>query len=741
MSVSVSVVEATRPEALTSAAGSLVGKVAQLDSTLEAQREAIRDLKGGWQGTAADAALSRAERDLAKQAGFRNRLAQAQQVLQIGGTHLAQARSAILGIVNALRGQGWQVSDNGVATPPPTLPSVLKGTAAGWTTIVQKLLTIFGEIDKQMAGSLPKFSPLSTDGPVMVDGDKRKEEEEQRKRAEQDVQDALAGDQEAARRVEEVLGKIVPGQPLTPEQDSYLSQLQAQQNGMTVEELKTAEQRLGDQKHIIADSWQLMSNDDVTFPKTPTEVGALDDPNQVVQGGFDQLPRSVQATLNAPDIQGAAHLQDIAGIVRNGDDKFQTNTQLDRGMLKKAAVMMDTPFWQQSAEEYNLPADQRLKYLDPVVSDVFTAVSPDHQAVHDAITTGPAHIDGIDSEKFMQGVTNRIWADEGEGAGDLFEWTQNTHGPEAGIAAETAQSYGEYLGRYGGDLLDLPGHHSIGDINPKLVQAFGHGLAPYQEAMVGDPAGNNGFIPLDGLGGDMPNTRNLFAVIDSDPEAAKYFNGQAYLRAAEYQQSFASAAASDAVIDGTDPRQDDLRKAGRLLGLIDAGADIETRSHNVNEQQSAYDHAKASYDLKNAAYQTIAANVPGGERVAAALQDGFIGPEPQERDFPPGTYTTDVGQQADQRDLGNAVTQAQYTIAAGMVDGPNVDIPSTYFNNDGTLMTPAEVRERFGEAGWDDYSSDLQAYVAKYPSLFAHTTDFQFAFGNITGIGPSDPPK
>jgi hypothetical protein len=259
--------------------------------------------------------------------------------------------------------------------------------------------------------------------------------------------------------------------------------------------------------------------------------------------------------------------------------------------------------------------------------------------------------------------------------------------------------------------------------------------------MVGDPFGGNGFQPLDGLGGDMPNTRNLFAVIDSDPEAAKQFNGQAFLRAAEYQQSFASAAASDPVIDGTDPRSDDLRRSGRLLGLIDAGADIEARNHNVNEQQSAYDAAKASWDLKSAAYDTIAANIPGGERVSAALQDGFIGPEPQERDFPPGTYTTDVGPQADQRALGNAVTQAQYTIAAGIVDGPNVDIPSTYFNAEGALMSPAEVRGQFGEAGWDDYSNKLQTHLAKYPSLIAATTDFQFAFGKITGIGPSEPPR
>jgi uncharacterized protein YukE len=175
VTVSVSLVEATRPEELTSAATNLGGKVAQLNSTIDAQRTAVRDLQGGWQGTAADAALARAERDLAKQTGFRDRLQQAQRVLQTGGTYLGQAKGALVGIVNTLRSQGWQVSDDGVATPPPTLPPVLKNTAQAWTAAVQRLLTLFSEIDKQTAGSLPKFSPLPTDGPLFVGGDKKQD--------------------------------------------------------------------------------------------------------------------------------------------------------------------------------------------------------------------------------------------------------------------------------------------------------------------------------------------------------------------------------------------------------------------------------------------------------------------------------------------------------------------------------------------------------------------------------------
>lgn len=321
--------------------------------------------------------------------------------------------------------------------------------------------------------------------------------------------------------------------------------------------------------------------------------------------------------------------------------------------------------------------------------------------------------------------------------------TRETHGPAAQLAAETAEAYGRYLGVHGGELLDLPGHHTIGEVNPELVQAFGQGLEPYQEAMVGDTGLANGFEPLDRLGGDMSNTRNLYAVIDSDPDAAKQFSGQAYLKAAQYESNFAEAAAENPLIEGSDPRSDDLRKAGRMLGLIDAGADIHTKADSLNERLGAYDQAKAAWEMKSAAYQTIAANIPGGDRIAAALQDGFIGSEPSERDFPLGTDSTGVGSGGEQRELGVAVTQAQYTIAATMVDAPNTDIPAIYFheNGAGPLMTPAEVRALYGEDGWDDYSNKLQTYMAKYSSLAGASTDFQFSFGRITGIGPSEMPR
>ncbi|MGV7331381.1 TPR repeat region-containing protein, partial [Mycobacterium kansasii] len=206
--------------------------------------------------------------------------------------------------------------------------------------------------------------------------------------AEQDVHDALAGDQGAAGRVNAVLGSITPDQlagkvPLTAEQASVLSQLQAQEHGMSVDALTTAEQRLGAQRGMIANSWQLMSNPNISFPKTQLTVGAKQG-SDTVKGGISQLPASVQQALNSPNAIFMHQMNDIAGIVKDGDRGFQTNTELDRAMIHKASVMMDTPIWHidPASRGQNVERDPA---LDPTVSNVLSAVSPDHQVVHDTI--------------------------------------------------------------------------------------------------------------------------------------------------------------------------------------------------------------------------------------------------------------------------------------------------------------------------------------------------------------------
>ncbi|BDB40901.1 TPR repeat region-containing protein [Mycobacterium kiyosense] len=121
--------------------------------------------------------------------------------------------------------------------------------------------------------------------------------------AEADVRAALSGNQSAATRVNAILDSITPDQlagkvPLTPAQASVLSQLQAQEHGMSKDALNATEKKLGDQSRMIPNSWQLMNNGNLRFPKTPLTVGAKEGADMMT-GGFAQLPSSIQQVLKS----------------------------------------------------------------------------------------------------------------------------------------------------------------------------------------------------------------------------------------------------------------------------------------------------------------------------------------------------------------------------------------------------------------------------------------------------------
>ncbi|MCV7367652.1 alpha/beta hydrolase [Mycolicibacterium duvalii] len=153
MSVTLSTVEASNPQAMTAAAGRLAGAIGELDSVMAAQRQALTQLRAAWQGAAADAAVARAERDLSAQAHLRARLQVMQEALATGGAQLGTTREGILGLVSALRAAGWTVSDDGRAHAP-MFPLLLKQFEPGFTAIIQRLLELFAEIDATTAGAI-----------------------------------------------------------------------------------------------------------------------------------------------------------------------------------------------------------------------------------------------------------------------------------------------------------------------------------------------------------------------------------------------------------------------------------------------------------------------------------------------------------------------------------------------------------------------------------------------------------
>ncbi|WP_102144075.1 EspA/EspE family type VII secretion system effector [Mycobacterium hubeiense] len=398
-------------------------KLRQLESGLEAAAPGSR-----WSGSAAtnyDAANTEHRRVIGELATLDQKLKtqvdQSAEVVSAGRRDLENLRKWVADMEASIppgkSGEQMRMAlaQKGLAQ----LQEIVQRSNGESNAIAAEIRKLQGEFEA--LGSGQKFAKEGKEGDAQnAVGEEQTDEKDPRKRAEQDVQDALAGDQQAAARVEEVIGSIKPGQELSPEQASYLSQMQAQQNGMTVEQLKSAEQRLGGHKDIIGDSWQLMSNPNVQFPKAETKVGSLDDPNQIVKGSVDQLPQSVQQAIKSDGVLYAEQMRDIAGIVRDGDPALQTGTELDREMLSKADRMMDAPIWEKdpASNGENVGRDP---FLDPVVSEIFTSAGRDHQVVHD-------HLLGKDGDDFLHDINQHAWADKGVAAGSLIGWTENAQG-------------------------------------------------------------------------------------------------------------------------------------------------------------------------------------------------------------------------------------------------------------------------------------------------------------------------
>ena len=321
---------------------------------------------------------------------------------------------------------------------------------------------------------------------------------------------------------------------------------------------------------------------------------------------------------------------DIANIVKDGDKSFQTNTDLDRAMIRKAGAMMDTPLWQHdpASQGQNVERDPA---MDPAVSNVLSAVSPDRQVVHDTIT-------GSDHDKFLQNLTHHAWKDNGQAVGSLFSWNQDAaQGPEAKIAGETARAYSDYVGRHAQDLLHLPGNHTLGQVNPNLVQAMGHGLDPYINNIAGTSGGLGEFgrsldEKADIHSGALPVAKGVFSVIDSDPTAARDFDKNAYTQALLHDSSFALNPHHDGY-------SDQLYDAATLRGLVDVGTHDAYQANEQNgyhQQLSEYDSKKLAYEDGVQAASTVGGWVPGVGKVAGPtigilghnLENDMLGPAP-----------------------------------------------------------------------------------------------------------------
>lgn len=642
---------------------------------------------------------------------------QSAQVVATGRQNLDQLRQWVTDAANSVppgRQRDimlMQIAHRGLAQ----LTEVVQKTNAESNAVAQNIAKLGPEFDALKDEQ--KFGKEEKDGKGDVDalGDEEMHAVPENERAEQDVQDALAGDQDAAARVDAVLRGIEPGKNLSPEQGSYLSQMQAQQHGMTVDRLHEVEQQLGDHMNIIGDSWQLMSNDDVRFPKTESAPEALDDPGRIVTGGFDQLPQSVQEALNnggdvkrvddANVLKNYGDLQKISDIVSNGSDRLQTGTEIDRGLMRAADAVMDS----------DVPA----AHASVATQNLFEAVAPDHQIIHDHVLG--TH--GSDGQDFLHDVNHMPWNDDGKAVGALFSWTHDNH-LEPDIADATAQAYGRYLGEHKGELMDLAGQ-TLGEYNPELVKAYAHGLSPYVDdiASVGGNDGD-GFADIDGSNSERPVGKGIFSVLSTQEDAYVEFNSAADASAVDRSLSWATDVKNGVPVSEDDSRMAD---AAVLKGMVSAGA---ADAAHVMQQNSAeaQQWRETAYKTGIAALSGLSGPV-GGPVVATfgeAMESSFVGPAPDTST----PVVPDMKPDEASRFAANAL------LATGAIRPEDVD---GTFLRDGAFV-PREVLDDGAEGARvptdTEYSEALNAYIdSALGNMDANPSDdFMYWYNMITKI-------
>lgn len=119
MPVSISQVEGSNPEALVSSGADIGNRASTLSAQMDQQRAIIDRLRASWTGTSSDAAIASATASLERMERLHESLTKLQSALHNGGTELVQQRAAILSSVERLRGQGWQVADDGTVSIRP----------------------------------------------------------------------------------------------------------------------------------------------------------------------------------------------------------------------------------------------------------------------------------------------------------------------------------------------------------------------------------------------------------------------------------------------------------------------------------------------------------------------------------------------------------------------------------------------------------------------------------------------
>ncbi|MFN3006636.1 hypothetical protein [Mycolicibacterium wolinskyi] len=498
-------------------------------------------------------------------------------------------------------------------------------------------------------GDLARVLTAATGGDPELPGEQGAEDA-------QSMQDGQLTPEESARLEEnttltpEQLDALARGNLVLPaSQLEYLNQLSRSLDGKSTEEIRQLMDDLGVDGDRLQDALQLVSNEHVSAAGADASLKPGDAGYVPLKGSFDALPEAMRRDLTKYPLQwensplGAypkarPELLDLASIVERGNPALQQGSSLDQAMLKQSEIMLN--------ETTKLPSQDLVPFakgqVDPALQAMLSAAGRDQIALHEALLGADGH---TPNDKMIENLFTRQWGDDGAAASGLLtglapvanpaDLTDPTQVAQATRAGEIMHAVDYWAGDNAPKLLNIDGTdgQSLGQVNPELAKGLAEANVPYIDDMLGNKLDKTlGFDPLDDLmNPEMPVTRDLFAVMDTNKEAAGILNAQAYLNGIQYEDNFEKS-----IIDGGSIDVADLHSAGTMRGVIDTAANIadnDAIAYGNLQEVRAHESRGEWFDMA----KKLGGQIPGvkelldsiGKMPGDPMKDLFVGDLPK----------------------------------------------------------------------------------------------------------------
>ncbi|MFF2557318.1 hypothetical protein ACFVUS_40395 [Nocardia sp. NPDC058058] len=481
----------------------------------------------------------------------------------------------------------------------------------------------------------------------------------------------------------------------------------------------------------VANALQIMSN-----PQIET-AGYHGSDHEVVgdTGGMSLLPTQVRTLLTEKpykslnpgrgagaggviEVSRMGDFNTLTNLLGKGDSGLAQGTDIDRGLLKQAAEIAGSNVkniqgpWG-STETPSSLADKML-----------SRAGIDHLAVHDLLTGGAQLPDGThrmdatvtpggryDPESHIGNLLNHNWVGHDAGIATVVdtagEFATSPIDAQRIGAGESAHALASYMSKHEDELLHInsfEGQREIGVANPELTRALASTLSPYIPEMVsvGPEWLHTGGFAHDFSADDV---KKVFAVIDSDKQAAIQFNGSAYATISQLNQQFGITGAQN-------------YQLADWAGAIDAGAkngmklEFDTRSlgdtQRVKEATVVFDSAREGVAFTAKRIPVIGDAIELGVKASSpGVKAWLFGSAPE------------VHETVDLTSNGNPV-QRYYNILEGINQSPNHEDLRTnpyvgkYFDAEGKLKSLEEIAGNDPAQYLPKFDSDMQNYLPNH---------------------------